>query len=146
MKFTILILLPFLLLACKKPVETSSSESHSSSGCYIFLQDGSEVSMQISTDDQKISGTLTYAFKEKDKNTGSISGEMKGDTLFAKYTYMSEGITGERDEVFLKSGESFIVGRGGINDQTGEPDLSDRSKINFTNGLILKKTDCEKIK
>jgi hypothetical protein len=144
-KNTALLLLLLLTFACKdKASESNSVVLTTSETCYAYKQDGSEVLLKIIGKGKAVTGTLVYAFKEKDRNTGSISGVMHGDTLFATYSYISEGIQGNRDVIFLRSENSFVEGLGEINTQTGEFDLSDKSQITFQKGLTLEKTECTK--
>src|SRR5262245_47591682 len=115
MRYMFTISMLMLAGVCKNRSAENNIDEPASQECDIFQQNGSEVFLQIIDTDGAISGNLQYAFKEKDKNTGTISGRMKGDTLFATYTFTSEGVQGTRDVVFLKSENSFIEGLGEIN-------------------------------
>jgi hypothetical protein len=90
-----------------------------------------------------VSGDLLYHYFEKDRNSGTINGEVKGDTIFVTYTFISEGIESKREVVFLKKGDELIEGYAAINPATGEPDLSDHSAIKFDEKFVLKKSDCK---
>lgn len=139
MKYSLLIVaLAAFLPSCKDTAQKTPVE-----GCYSYVYDKDSVSLHIDyAEDHRISGSLMFHFFEKDRNKGTITGVMKGDTLYATYTFMSEGKQSFRAVVFLKKGETFTEGYGKINDTTGEPDLSDRSAIHFEGKMILKKTDC----
>ncbi len=47
--------------------------------------------MYIKTSGKMATGNLAYNYYQKDKSAGSLQGQMKGDYLFAKYKFMSEG-------------------------------------------------------
>lgn len=111
--------------------------------CYILANGKDTVSLKMMIDNNQVSGDLLYHYFEKDRNTGTIKGEMKGDTLFATYTFMSEGKESKRDVAFLKKGDELIEGYGNINSTTGEPDLTDHSTIKFDHKFVLKKSDCQ---
>lgn len=111
--------------------------------CYALDNGKDKVDMQIAIKDNIVTGNLLYNYFEKDKNSGTIKGEMHGDTLLGTYTFMSEGKKSKRDVAFLKKGDEIVEGYGSVNPATGEPNLTDRSSIKFDNTFTLKKTDCK---
>jgi hypothetical protein len=72
----------------------------SSIACYLLEKAKDTVSLKIKINKNHVTGDLLYHYFEKDRNTGTIEGEMKGDTLFAKYTFMSEGKESKREVFF----------------------------------------------
>lgn len=114
-----------------------------STSCYILENGKDTVSLKMTIDKNQISGDLLYHYYEKDRNTGTIAGEMKGDTLFATYTFMSEGKESNREIVFLKKGDELMEGYADINPATGEPDFNNHSAIKFDEKFILQKSDCQ---
>ncbi len=86
-----------------------------------------------------VTGELVYDYFEKDKNTGTIKGEMKGDTLFAEYMFMSEGINSVREVAFLKKGDSWIEGYGDVEEQTGKIVFKNKAALKFEINITLKK-------
>ena len=111
--------------------------------CYILENEKDTVSLKMIIDKNQVSGDLLIHYFEKDRNAGTIKGEMKGDTLFATYTFMSEGMKSNRDVVFLKKDDEIMQGYAGINPATGEPDITDHSAIKFDDKFVLKKSDCQ---
>ena len=145
-------LVPLILLglnACNnKPAEnttvpTQEKEPTPAVGCYAYYSGKDTVFLQVRITGNKISGNLMYHYFEKDKNDGTLQGEMKGDTLFALYTFRSEGVESSRAIAFLKKDESFIEGYGKVDAATGAPDFSDKAAIRFDDKLPLKRTDCK---
>ncbi|MDQ2719343.1 MAG: hypothetical protein M3Z26_06215 [Bacteroidota bacterium] len=112
--------------------------------CYVLDNGKDRVAMQIAISNNEVTGDLRYNYFEKDKNSGTLKGEMHGDTLLATYTFISEGKESKRDVAFLKRGDEILEGYGNVDPATGEPNLADRSSIKFDNNFILKKTDCKK--
>jgi hypothetical protein len=110
--------------------------------CYAMITGKDKVLLHITITENKVTGDLMYSFFEKDKNTGTINGEMKGDTLFADYKFMSEGKESYRQVVFLKNGSEYREGYGKVNLTTGQPDFTDKAAIKFEGNVILKKTNC----
>lgn len=117
--------------------------AESSTSCYILENGKDTVSLKMIIDKDQVSGILLYHYFEKDRNRGYIKGKMKGDTIFANYTFMSEGIESKRDVVFLKKGDELMEGYAKINSVTGEPDFTDHSAIKFDEKFVLKKSDCK---
>lgn len=114
-----------------------------SASCYILENLKDTILLKMIIDKNQVSGDLLYHYFEKDRNTGTIEGEMKGDTLFATYTFMSEGKESKREVVFLKKGDELMEGYADINPATGEPDFSNHSAIKFDEKFILQKSDCQ---
>ncbi|MEO6916512.1 MAG: hypothetical protein ABI151_13535 [Chitinophagaceae bacterium] len=111
--------------------------------CYALDTGKDKIVMQIAINNNTVTGNLLYKYSGKDRNSGTIQGEMHGDTLLATYTFMSEGKESKRDVAFLKKGDEIVEGYGKVDPATGAPDLTDKSVIKFDNTFILKKTDCK---
>ena len=120
-----------------------SSVDAASTICYSLKNGKDTVLMKLNIDNGQVSGDLTYHYFEKDRNSGTLKGQMNGDTLFAAYNFMSEGRESTRQIVFLKKGDEMTEGYGNLNPTTGEPDFTDKSAIKFDDKFVLKKTDCQ---
>ena len=83
---------------------------------------------------------MTYDYYQKDKSKGTIKGQLKCDTLFADYTFMSEGVESVREVVFIKIANGWVEGYGEIDDKDGKVTFKDRSKITFDNNVVLQET------
>ncbi|RYG04830.1 MAG: hypothetical protein EOO02_05215 [Chitinophagaceae bacterium] len=113
--------------------------------CYAKLDDKDTVVLSFTRSGNNVNGTLLYKFNEKDKNSGTISGEIVGDTIIGVYRFMSEGIASERQVVLLKRGEEFTEGFGYVEESNGRMVYKDRSKLTFADDVVLKQTDCDKL-
>lgn len=110
-------------------------------GCYDYSANGNEVRMEItSIDDNLVEGNLTYAYAEKDKNTGTFKGTLNDDKVIGKYTFMSEGVQSIRDVAFKVDNDQLIEGYGDM-DESGTT-FKDTSSINYSTTMPLKKVDC----
>jgi hypothetical protein len=114
--------------------------------CYAMIKNKDKVLLHITITNNKVNGDLIYSFFEKDKNTGTVNGAIKGDTIFADYKFISEGKESVRQVAFLKKGDEFREGYGKVNKSNGQPDFSDNASIRFNGNVVLKKTDCKKDK
>jgi hypothetical protein len=114
-----------------------------SNSCYrgILGKDTTDLQLAI-TGGNTVNGQLRYNRSEKDDNNGSITGEKKGDTLFAFYTFQSEGMSSVREVVFVKKGNALVEGFGEVEDKNGRVIFKDRSKLKFE-GEGLQVVECK---
>lgn len=151
---TIQKLLPFLLapcfLACSgrsgstEVADTAATEQAPSARreCFTYQMQKDTAWLHLNTDGNSVTGELSYALFEKDKNSGRVAGEMRGDTLVADYTFMSEGVESVREVVFLKKDGGWTEGFGEVTDAAGKMAFKDRSKLDFAKGMHFRPTDC----
>ncbi|CAM4151323.1 hypothetical protein FLAN108750_12765 [Flavobacterium antarcticum] len=146
----------FILSSCKKEVnqplvtptvqeEMVSNESQIV--CYqgIIKNDTINLSLHIEQN-QAIKGELSYLFFEKDKNNGTIVGQMVGDTLRANYTFMSEGKKSEREIVFLRKGKIMIEAYGDVEEVDRKIIFKDPKKLFFDSATVLTEVICPEAK
>ena len=113
--------------------------------CYMGVLKKDTVSMTLNIKGNQVhSGKLQYKFFEKDKNQGTIVGELKGDTLFVDYTFMSEGISSVRQIAFLKKGNTYTEGYGNVIDDNGKVRFENTKELKFDGETILWRIDCQK--
>ncbi|MFV8340791.1 hypothetical protein [Flavobacterium sp. XS2P39] len=156
MKKVILLGIVFMsiLVSCKKekekedamdPSEKIVVEQPAAKECYNAIIKKDTISMVLNIKgDQLTSGKLSYNFYEKDKSEGELVGELKGDTLFAEYTFMSEGVSSVRQVAFLKKGDAYVEGFGDVvDDNKGKVTFKDRKQLKFEGNIVLSKVDCK---
>ena len=110
--------------------------------CYSAT-DKDTVILRVNVSDSSVKGTLVYKLYEKDKNLGTLQGKLFGDTLIANYQFMSEGIKSVRQVAFLIRDSIAIEGFGDVEEKNGAIIFKDPKSLNFKNGFILRKIDCE---
>jgi hypothetical protein len=98
--------------------------------------------LQLSQRGDAVEGELTYYLREKDANRGTIVGTMKNDTLFADYTFQSEGKTSIREVAFIRRGDSLVEAFGEVEERDGKVVFIDRSLITPNENVILTRIDC----
>lgn len=135
-KLLFLIGLGSVLVACKKETQKALpkpdvSQELVTQECYLGIFKNDTLSMQLVVKGSQVtSGNLSYHRFEKDKNEGTLVGELKGDTLLAVYTFQSEGKTSVREVAFLKKETTYIEG-------FGESTENDSGKVTFKNTKLL---------
>ena len=122
----------------KTEVKTTQTET-----CYQHTKDSSTIKLNVTINDNMITGNLTYDYYQKDKSKGTIKGQLKSDTLFADYTFMSEGVESVREVVFIRTANGWVEGYGEIDDKDGKVVFKNRNKITFDNNVVLKETACK---
>jgi hypothetical protein len=144
------VLIALILSACSAQNSQDSSSvpadsvvEEMTSNCYLYVNKLDTVQLNLMQLGTKVSGELTYKFYEKDANSGTIEGEIKGDTLLANYTFNSEGITSLRQVAFLKKGEDWVEGVGDVVGIDGRVNFKDPKALHFNSSLLLKKGNCE---
>lgn len=110
-------------------------------GCYSYSKNNDLISLSIKDSTGIIIGNLAYNIYEKDRNTGTISGKMKGDTLIADYTFQSEGSESVRQVAFLRAGNKFLEGYGEVEEKNGKTVFKNTKSLTFEN-VILEPVPC----
>jgi len=113
--------------------------------CYGNFDNNDTIIISFDRINNIIKGELLYQFDQKDRNKGEIKGVMKGDTIIADYTFISEGIHSVRQVVFLKHGDEIVEGFGSVSDDHGRVVFQDLSKLTFDKSVTLKSINCESL-
>ena len=145
-----------VLVSCKKEIEKEEEtisdasekivvEETVSDECYSASIKKDTILMNLTIKGNEVTkGKLSYQFYEKDKNEGTLVGELKGDTLIADYTFMSEGVSSVRQVAFLKKGNTYVEGYGDVvDDNKGKVTFKDIKQLKFEGKTVLSKVDCE---
>lgn len=143
----------FICAACGQPAKQAQSNADTVSstatevaatendyaGSYSYEQAGDTVALHLTMQGNKAVGHLTYAWKEKDHNSGSFEGEVKDGILLADYTFSSEGLTSVREVAFKLDGKVATEGYGDIEEKAGKFVFKDENAIDFSKGMVLEK-------
>ena len=132
-----------MLSSCRQPSNREEVASSTlSSGCYEFAQSNSKILMHLEIKNDSVTGKLLYDFYEKDDNLGGLEGSMKGDTLFAQYTFYSEGMESKREVAFLAKDQRLREGYGNSVETDGIRKFENHRSLDFNQGTVLSKTNC----
>lgn len=149
-KITITSFAILALVSCKKEAQEidtpeTVAEKPAVEECYKGILKEDTIAMTLIVKDREITdGQLSYHFVEKDKNDGTLKGQIKGDTIFADYTFMSEGKQSIREVAFLKQGNAYIEGYGEVKEVNGKMIFVNPRQLKFDSKTILSKTECHK--
>lgn len=146
MKNIFLFFLIVVIASCnpKKVTTDAVQEERPVNLCYKSQMNNDNVALTVYRVNNKITGQLTYNLYEKDRNQGTIDGEMRGDTLLAKYAFTSEGIYSVREVAFLKRGKDLLEGFGETENVQNKMRFKQRDALTFGKSIVLTEEDCER--
>ena len=159
-KILLSVMIVALLFSCKKAddskeqnkvdstktetvVDVTSESEPLKNVCYKFDNGKDLIEANLLYDNGKVSGNINYNLYEKDKNSGTVSGMFKGDTLYADYTFQSEGTSSVRETVFIKKGNTLVEGFGEITEKDNKQVFKDKKALKFDESVVLNKVECE---
>lgn len=111
--------------------------------CYAYIKNKDTVLLSFNTAGHTIAGSLSYNLFEKDKNSGTVSGLIKGDTIIADYTATGEGMTSVRQVAFLKKGDQLLEGYAPTVEKNGKWIFTGTSELKFGASLVLSAIPCK---
>ncbi len=136
-----------LLSACDHPKQESKTSQPVAqtniTTCYRYIHNRDTVLLNTIYTNGLVTGTLLYNFYEKDKNQGTIKGKITGDTIFADYTFQSEGVKSVRQVAFKKVGENLMEGYGETENSNGKTVFKNMDSLSFTHSIELKPYNCK---
>lgn len=110
--------------------------------CFKSIKGSDTVYLKLERFPNVVTGNLVYNFHEKDDNTGSIDGVLKGDTLIADYTFMSEGQQSVRQVAFIIKDSMVTEGYGEMIEENGKMIFKNTTALSFNNSIQLKAVPC----
>lgn len=111
--------------------------------CYQFASGKDTVLMQMERINEDVTGSLRYNYFEKDENQGIFEGTMAGDTLYADYTFKSEGKTSVREIMFIQKENRLIEVFGEVEEIDGQMKFKENTKFSLNDSMPLEKVICE---
>jgi hypothetical protein len=111
--------------------------------CYQMTKNKDTAMLTLKLSGTKVSGTLSYNLYEKDKNTGTISGTLVGDTILADYTFSSEGMQSVREVAFLKKDDQLQEGFGAVKENSIKVSFQNPKALTFGKSMVFEKTICK---
>lgn len=111
-------------------------------GCYEMTLKKDSAFMHLQLQDSIVSGTLNFIFFEKDRNTGTFKGVLRGDRIIADYTFQSEGVTSVREIVFKIKDTTLVQGFGELKEEGGKLVFENLDDLQYQLANPFIKTDC----
>lgn len=111
MRIVYVLLIASFILSCNSNKKGKRSSDVS---CYEYANTGDTIAIKIVHLVDMITGNLLYSLEGKDKNIGTILGEMKEGRLVATFSFVSEGVYSHRQVVFKLKDDYLVEGFGEI--------------------------------
>ena len=111
--------------------------------CYRYINKADTIILKTIYVNGFVTGTLVYNLYQKDKYSGTIQGQMKGELLIADFSFFSEGVKSVRQVAFKKKGKNYIEGYGEAENKNGKTTFKDIDSLNFTHSIVLREVDCD---
>jgi hypothetical protein len=137
--FALWVLVGLFVVSCNQRERKASLDK----SCYSFIQKQDTINLSFSVNESKVEGALEFRFYEKDKSIGTIEGEIKGDTIFATYQFMSEGTLSFREVAFLKKDTVLVMGIGEVTQVENKEVFKNRENISFPAALVFQQAPCD---
>jgi hypothetical protein len=148
LKFLIFLYAISFIVSCDSQRQESKENIASTNAaplvCYRYIDKADTVILKTIYVNDSVTGTLVYNLYQKDKYSGTIQGQMKGDLLIADFTFFSTGVKSVRQVAFKKKGKNFIEGYGETEDKNGKTTFKNIDSLNFIHPILLREFDCEK--
>jgi hypothetical protein len=125
----------------KEPVSKMITDSIPS-GCYAQIAGRDTANLQIENKGGSVTGTLSYAIFQKDRNDGTLQAEMSGDILSGWYLFKSEGIISVRQVYWKIKGTELWPGTGEMNEKNDTMFFSLPDRLQYDSTRSFKKVDC----
>ncbi len=110
--------------------------------CYSFISEKDTVKLKMKRRKDEITGSLSYSYFEKDKNTGTFKGTFENDTLRAVYTFNSEGTESVREILFFQKGNKLIEGFGEVEEVNGKMKFKKGATFSLNKNMPLRQVEC----
>ena len=111
--------------------------------CFQYADGKDTVRLTTHIDGTSIAGSLDYSFYEKDKNRGTIDGEIRDNMIIAEYTFQSEGVTSKRQVVFKNTDEGWKEGYGEMKNVDGISTYVNIDSLDYSHQMALNPIPCD---
>lgn len=111
--------------------------------CYNYMAGGDTVVLTLKwLDSNRFTGSLMYSLKEKDRNVGSLEGQLKDSILLADYQFNAEGMTSTREVAFKKIADYIVEGYGDVTPDSSGFRFTHPDSLSFDLNRKYQKVNC----
>lgn len=131
-----------VIVTPEEPATLEEEAVLDATSCYRYASSKDTIVLQLDRMDKEVTGKLSYNYLEKPKSEGTFKGEIVGDTIFANYTFNSEGKTETRELIFVKKDSSLVEGFGETEVQNGKTRFKPDAIMSFNEVMSLVRIEC----
>jgi len=129
------------IVACKNKNTATTSVSSTAKESYEYINDKDTVKLSYTANGNAITGTLKSVLSGTHKNTGTIEGIIKGDTIIVDYTVdPGQEKTSVRQLAFLKKNGKLLEGYGPTETKNGKVVFTNTANLKFIDAVTLSST------
>lgn len=146
----------FLVTYCNDDAKTSNAQINPDSinagkgiladtvapGCYSQVSGRDTATLQIETEGNRITGSLSYNIFEKDRNDGTIQADQAGDIIKGWYLFKSEGIISVREIAWKINGEELWPATGEMTQRNDTTLFAKPDQLKYDSNKPFKKVAC----
>lgn len=110
--------------------------------CYVFTSGKDVYTYKLLMKGNKITGTARYDNFEKDDSKGIVHGSIENNIMHLWYEFESEGMKSVSERYFKITENDLTEGIGMIDVKGDTAYFPSPNEIDYTKGLVFKKTDC----
>jgi hypothetical protein len=111
-------------------------------GCYQMILKKDTALLSLAVHDSTVTGNLQYHWYARDANHGTIKGVLRNNTIYADYTFRSEGLTSVREVVFKVVNDQLVLGYGDLTEQNGKVIFRNKEALQFQTANPFLKVVC----
>ena len=124
--------------------DLEEKENFPQTSCYRYESSKDTIKLEMTrTDDEEVTGSLSYNYLEQPKSKGSFKGRIVGDTIFADYTFDLKGKASIRELIFIKKDSSLVEGFGETEEVKGKTKFKKDAILSFNEVISLSPIDCD---
>lgn len=128
----------------KKDSQARDTKKKSSQvNCYRYAGARDTILLKLIHIGDAITGTLVYNYKEKDRNQGTVQGNIRGNLFVAEYTFQSEGVQSVRQVAFKMEENSLIEGYGDVYSKNDKMYFKSLDSLHFNDSMKIVEIDCQ---
>ena len=125
------------------PAETATTKLDSlSSGCYTQIVAKDSSFLQIENKGNNVTGALSFAIFEKDRNDGTLQADITGDILKGWYLFRSEGVMSVREVAWKIKGDQLWPATGEMTQQNDTMKFVNPATLDFDKDRPFVKVAC----
>ena len=123
--------------------ETAVVAAAESRTCYVSYKNQDSTYLDLHIKGDQVSGALNIIPHEKDRNVGTVSGVLEGDTILLDYTFQSEGMQSVRQVAYLQKNGKLIEGFAEVQEQNGKTVFKSLGELKFDGSVVLEQSTCK---
>ena len=112
------------------------------SGCFSQVVKRDTALLQMENNRGSVTGVLTYDYYQKDRNNGTLRGELTGDIIIGWYLFKSEGIMSVRQVAWKINGNELWPATGELTEKNDTTVFADPDLLKFDSTSAFRKIPC----